>query len=288
MDDPSSVSPSSAPAAGKRSASAAMRAGWVVSGTIHVVLIAVLAVAQPTFQSTPDFRFAAGAGAGEMVITLVEETPASRQQARKPVEAEPELHLVEALPGAPRVESPVAIGAAPTFVLPPMPAASPDRRQALAVAAPMASSTAPVVSVRPHLQSPIVTAPVFAGPAIKETTVASMKPRRLFRPLRVQTSAESPSAASSASPGIEAGALGITLPPPAYPRLSRLRGEEGVVVVLFDLPPSGAPTNIRVVRSPGFERLSRAAVAAVQQARLPAPPDGQTLTLRKEFHFRLR
>ena len=54
-------------------------------------------------------------------------------------------------------------------------------------------------------------------------------------------------------------------PPPVYPRLARLRGQEGTVMLEMDVLPSGTSGEVRVARSSGYPLLDQAAVEAVRQ-----------------------
>ena len=78
---------------------------------------------------------------------------------------------------------------------------------------------------------------------------------------------------------------------PEYPRLSRIHGEEGTVVLEVEVRPDGTPATIRVVRSSGYRRLDRAAVEGMRKARF-APairggrPTGDTLRVAITFDLR--
>ena len=54
-------------------------------------------------------------------------------------------------------------------------------------------------------------------------------------------------------------------PAPTYPPLSRKAGEEGRVLLYVLVEASGLPSKIEVRTSSGFERLDRAAMAAVKR-----------------------
>jgi protein TonB len=53
-------------------------------------------------------------------------------------------------------------------------------------------------------------------------------------------------------------------PPPPYPAASRARGEAGVVHILARLVNDGAPVEVKLARSSGFDRLDGAALHAVR------------------------
>jgi protein TonB len=64
-----------------------------------------------------------------------------------------------------------------------------------------------------------------------------------------------------ASPGLSANLK------PAYPELARLRGQEGLVVLLAEVDERGAAKSVSVQRSSGYGLLDEAAVSAVQRWR---------------------
>lgn len=91
------------------------------------------------------------------------------------------------------------------------------------------------------------------------------------------------------APGTPAGVEGARLPAPVYPRESRLRGEEGTVVVEVDVGADGVPTEVRVIDDAGFPRLAGAAIDAVKTARFrPATRDGTPIPSRVTIPFRFR
>jgi len=55
------------------------------------------------------------------------------------------------------------------------------------------------------------------------------------------------------------------------------------------ISPSGGLASVEIIKSSGNRRLDEMAVAAVEHARLPAPPPGMTaaqLTFEVPYHFR--
>lgn len=78
---------------------------------------------------------------------------------------------------------------------------------------------------------------------------------------------------------------------PDYPRLSRLRGEEGDVVLEMRVNAHGAVDSVDVVVSSGFSELDAAAVRAVRAAKFkPAEQGGRPVssTARLSISFRLK
>jgi protein TonB len=63
--------------------------------------------------------------------------------------------------------------------------------------------------------------------------------------------------------------------PPAYPKLSARRGEQGKTVLLVELNERGRVVNVTVTTKSGFPRLDEAAVNAVKSWHCsPAKPNG--------------
>lgn len=91
--------------------------------------------------------------------------------------------------------------------------------------------------------------------------------------------------------GVRASDAAVASCVPQYPRLSRIRGEEGTVVLEVEVRPDGSPATIRVVRSSGYPRLDRAAVQGMRKASFsPAVRGGQPTgdTVRVAVTFELR
>lgn len=71
---------------------------------------------------------------------------------------------------------------------------------------------------------------------------------------------------------------------PEYPMWARLRRQEGVVVVNFEVLEDGSVANTRVVQGSGFEALDAAAIKAHEKWRYRP---GKTGTFTKNYNFRL-
>ncbi|RMD79317.1 MAG: energy transducer TonB [Lentisphaerae bacterium] len=81
-----------------------------------------------------------------------------------------------------------------------------------------------------------------------------------------------------------------SIPQVVYPWLSRLRGEEGTVVLQVEVLPSGKTGNVTVLTSSGYKRLDNAACRAVREASFqPAQLAGKAVSSHKKivYHFRL-
>jgi len=77
---------------------------------------------------------------------------------------------------------------------------------------------------------------------------------------------------------------------PLYPRISRRRGEEGIVILSIDVSTFGQGSNIQIVHSSGHSRLDKAAIKAIEKAQFsPAIRFGKphASTLIQTFNFRL-
>ena len=73
----------------------------------------------------------------------------------------------------------------------------------------------------------------------------------------------------------EFGEIGISNPAPRYPYMSRIREEQGRVVLEVYVDLQGKVSRIQTLRSSGFSRLDRAAVKAVKKWKfVPASQDG--------------
>ena len=77
------------------------------------------------------------------------------------------------------------------------------------------------------------------------------------------------------------------IPEPVYPLYSRIRGEEGSVVVVVEVLADGGAGDVEVVRSSGYHRLDRAVLRALRKATfIPARMDGRPVRSRKRLTFR--
>lgn len=106
----------------------------------------------------------------------------------------------------------------------------------------------------------------------KIQTVGSVAPNR--SPVHVNESAQNTRINSSAAePELLGESTVETLrhgnPKPVYPRLSRIKGEQGRVVVKVSISPSGNVQSADIEVSSGYERLDESAKMAVLQWRFP-------------------
>lgn len=169
------------------------------------------------------------------------------------------LHLAVLLPLSrlrltSEAPAPVMVGVwVPTPPAPavPLPAAAPPR----APAPPLPTQAAPVLSTRtpvPAAQPTLAAAPEAAPEAAAEAAPSVATP-------------PGPVAESLSPPSYQAAYLNN--PQPAYPLLSRKQREEGTVRLRVLVSAAGRAEQVRVHAGSGYERLDRAALAAVQEWR---------------------
>ena len=139
---------------------------------------------------------------------------------------------------------------------------------------------------------------VAETPAVAPTEpVAPIAPAPPPKPAAVieAPAAPAPSApAAAAAPLSLGGELSLSCPErtqPAYPAMSRRRGETGTVILLVELDEQGSVAAARIDTSSGFERLDQAALAAVKTWRCQPPRrNGQAVRgiARQPFKFILQ
>lgn len=89
--------------------------------------------------------------------------------------------------------------------------------------------------------------------------------------------------------GVVTEASAASLRRPAYPRISRLRGEEGVVTLSIEVLASGKAGKVEVVQSSGYRRLDEAArKAALGSTYTPARLTGRAVDSVVELSFTFR
>lgn len=76
---------------------------------------------------------------------------------------------------------------------------------------------------------------------------------------------------------------------PVYPRISRRRGEEGIVTLSVQVLANGKAGNIQIIQSSGHKRLDEAAFKAVQKASFnPATQFGRNIDSETKLSFTFR
>jgi periplasmic protein TonB len=210
-------------------------------GGLHLLLLGGLTTAglQPQVK----------AAISRMDIRLIEyQTPRqARPPLPQPLAATQENRVPPAPVRPPRDTRPQRQAAVPAKRAP----ASPPIPKAPEPPAPALLSTAvsPSTLASPQPSAPPEAAP---GPAAHDQVSAP-----------AQTSAAP--AAARVPPRFDAGYLHN--PAPAYPRASRLAGQQGQVVVKVLVSAEGSAVSVSLQRSSGFARLDEAALAAVRQWR---------------------
>lgn len=120
-----------------------------------------------------------------------------------------------------------------------------------------------------------------APPSSSASTPASMP--------TVASSNTGPMSAKGATAGVANG-TGADLVKPRYPSMSVREGEQGAVELEIEVFADGQVGFIRVLRSPGFERLEKAAIDAVRRSRFtPGEREGEPVrtVVRKTILFQL-
>lgn len=157
-------------------------------------------------------------------------------------------------------------------------------------------SIASVATAEPSPEEP-PPIPVIKEPAKLQSleTPAPIQPEPMQvmpEPAEPQSvNAEEQDGSSEKDKGAVSQAQPTTACAPIYPRISRRRGEEGVVVLSVDVSASGHGSNIQIVQSSGHSRLDKAAVNALEKAQFTSAvrfgqPCDSTLT--QTFNFQLR
>ncbi len=158
---------------------------------------------------------------------------------------------------------------------PPPAQAQPKRQTKVPAPAP-----APKAAMRPPAPQPILAAPPVpsAEPvrSVEATRpVEAAEPKQPVKPVaeavaQVHDSAPAVSKAVPAPQPVVAPRFDadyLDNPSPVYPPLSRREGEEGTVMLSVYVEASGQAGKVELARSSGFDRLDRAALAAVKRWR---------------------
>lgn len=148
---------------------------------------------------------------------------------------------------------------------------------------------APPPELPPEPDAPKLPEPQPARPPLETPKVAPPKEEPPPRP---------PVLASAPAPAVAPRQARVDAPPrprksirPDYPKGSRLRGEQGDVLLEIGVAAQGTVSHVAVVASSGFPELDESAVKAARAARFhPARAGGQAIssTVRLTLKFRLR
>jgi protein TonB len=168
------------------------------------------------------------------------------------------------------------------------------------ISPPPSSATPPPPTEKPTLSEPTQPDPppettpearVFPTPTTPRET-------EKFEQLEPETMKPSPPAHANAPDlnaaeepiGIQQLAKPRSAVRPVYPRLSRRRGEEGLVTITCTITENGEPKNIAIKQSSGFPLLDKAALQAIQRSRFtPAQRQGVPIrsTIEQVIEFKL-
>jgi TonB family protein len=134
----------------------------------------------------------------------------------------------------------------------------------------------PASAPSPEIKWPAAVPPV-AAPPVSDVSPPLEKPR-----FRTPETGE----AASERAGVRVDAKMLNSIVPVYPRVSRMRGEEGKVLLEVLVDRSGTVVEVQIRASSGYPRLDKAAVAALENARFdPALSDGTPVESRVLLPF---
>jgi protein TonB len=196
---------------------------------------------------------------GQTVVQLtLLPSRASAASAPAPVLPEPQPEEPAEVVSEPPPTPPIPVEPLPTPAPVPEPAAAPQKE------APVSPPQEPVKQTIPE-PAPQISSETAAVDAIEQdATLQSDK-------------------------GVIADAQSTSSISPAYPRISRRRGEEGIVTLSIQVLASGKAGSIKVIGSSGYERLDQAARKAVKNASFkPATQLGRSIDSTTELSFTFR
>lgn len=130
-----------------------------------------------------------------------------------------------------------------------------------------------------------------------EITMAAPAPTIEFTPPTFTLPTPPQPSAPTSEPASRAATAGVSsgaeaeLVKPRYPALSIRAGEEGTIILEIEVLPDGSVGFVRIIDSPGYDRLEKAAIEAVKRSRFtPAQSEGIAIrqVLRKTIRFRLQ
>ena len=269
--------------------------GLGASVTLHG-LVAALLILWPVIE-----EFSADQAEAQGIAVIYEGAPKIGMS--EPPAAPPE---VAAVPPAPELPPPPPVIAAPPPTPPPMMAVAalpPAPPPPVALAAPILPpppAPAPVEESRPHIAEAQPTPEPEQPRQVAEVPAPAPERRPPQRATTAQPTPQ-PVRLNAALQGMESFTLeGRVAPPealdaarnrrPAYPEMSRRRGQEGTVMLELRVDANGRVTEVRVVESSGFSALDAEAVKTVRDWRFrPAQRGGLPVagSITTAVHFRL-
>jgi len=139
-----------------------------------------------------------------------------------------------------------------------------------------------VMTVKVFNSSVVFKKPFVAKSRIKWMGITPKRPKEFFSKKNIAKNSKGKTIKEQGT--LPAKTVGLSKP--IYPRYSRLRGEEGNVVVSVDISASGKIGEVEVVSSSGYSRLDRAAIIALSGVKfIPARLNGKSIPSKKEIAF---
>lgn len=155
---------------------------------------------------------------------------------------------------------PLVISIIPEQVEKPAPEIAPVPPKTLNIAPPQPQIPPPALLLA---ETPIVTPSPIAASATSARETSAVAPSVTNN--TANNAPPTPAVPASAPSAPIYNADYLNNPAPKYPALSRRAGEEGTVMLRVFVDAAGAPTQVNINTSSGFERLDKAAVNAVRQ-----------------------
>ena len=162
------------------------------------------------------------------------------------------------------------------------PSAEPVETEQIDIALTQETQPEPEPAVRSRLEAPLESKPVPAPAPVPKPVQRTAIPRPTATGVAAAVdstaNARQGSDTEQASTAVRFDADYLHNPAPTYPSQSRRLKEEGTVLLLVRVSADGAPTEVEVRQSSGFERLDDAALQAVRQWRfVPAKRGSQNV-----------
>jgi periplasmic protein TonB len=201
------------------------------------------------------------------------------------VPPEPELPtLMATVQLAPSSVAPIK----PTATPPEKPAPIPPKTTApVAKPSPVTPSPAPTPPITPPIPVAVIATASTTAAAVDTVPIAAAVSEKVLEAPASKTppappAAPKPQPAAAAAPSTTKAifdAAYLNNPEPAYPNVSRQRGESGTVFLRVQVSPDGKASSVVLHRSSGHSKLDDAAIKAVNTWRfVPAKTDGVAIS----------
>jgi len=248
-----------------------LRVGFLVSGILHVAVVAAFSLSSPRSAPVVDaalpitLKLAVFQPAAAAPVIPADPEPARTE----PVVEVPPPPVVEQIEPPPAIEPEPLPPAEPVAVQAPRPKPPPAPRQ-VAASRPVPAKTLPIMT------SPVSTPPAAAlGLAKVEATEPAL-----------------PVVDAQVTKHYLAALAARINRSKFYPRASRRLGEEGMVVVSFVIQRNGELTDLSIVESSGHRRLDEAALKTLQRVspfeKIPEAIDREQWPISVPIAFSLR